>query len=529
MDFTIKNYRCFPDSRPARLTVRPGFIAFVGANNSGKSSLLRFFYEFRGLFQVLTNPNELITLLRAESRRAFGPAPSVRDLADLFCDGNTRDLTIEIEFPGPDRGKAKLVISVLRPRNEFGVAFFIHGQQVNKSHAIVISSHNVFTFPAGTIPHVAGDTDVDLGPLVSFCTSIQRALYIGPFRNAINVGTGQDYFDIQVGQSFVKAWRAYKTGSTRSHNEAAWRLSEDIARVFEFERLEINPSPDDQTLQLFVNGKSYILNEIGSGLAQFVIVLANAAIKRPTYILIDEPELNLHPSLQIDFLTTLASYSESGVLFSTHSMGLARAGAERVYAVRRLTQSESEVAPLESLPRLSDFVGELGFSGYKELGFERILLVEGPTEVRTMQQFLRLLKKEHQIVIVPMGGSSLINGERELELLELKRISPQIVTIIDSERQAAGAPLSASRQAFQEVCRRADIECHALERRATENYLSDNAVKKVKGPKYRALTEFEKLEDLRPSWSKSENWRIAREMDTHDIRGTDLLRYLEGL
>ncbi len=210
-------------------------------------------------------------------------------------------------------------------------------------------------------------------------------------------------------------------------------------------------------------------------------------------------------------------------------MGLARAGAERVYAVRRLAQSESEVAPLESLPRLSDFVGELGFSGYKELGFERILLVEGPTEVRAMQQFLRLLKKEHRIVMVPLGGASLINGDRELELQELKRISPQIVTVIDSERQSAAAPLSTSRQAFQEVCRRTDIPCHVLERRATENYLSDNAIKKVKGTKYRALSEFEKLEDVAPSWSKSENWRIAREMEIGDIRGTDLLYHLESL
>ena len=59
--------------------------------------------------------------------------------------------------------------------------------------------------------------------------------------------------------------------------------------------------------------------------------------------------------------------------------------------------------------------------------------------------------------------------------------------------------------------------------------LSDAAVKKVKGAKYRALSQFEKLTDVVPSWSKSENWRIAREMDLDEIRGTDLLHYLESL
>lgn len=416
-----------------------------------------------------------------------------------------------------------------RPTNTFGLSLFLHGRKTNAAQTIFFSGNNLFEFPPGTVPNFPVPVKIEFDPFFKACDALQRALYVGPFRNAINVGTRQDYFDIQVGQSFVQSWRTYKTGPTRSQNEAAWRLSEDISRVFEFERLEINPSPDDQTLQIFVNGKSYVLNEIGSGLTQFVLVLANAAIKRPTYILIDEPELNLHPSLQIDFLTTIASYAECGVFFATHSMGLARAGAEKVYAVRRLTQSESEVAPLESLPRLSDFVGELGFSGYKELGFERILLVEGPTEVRTMQQFLRLLKKEHRIVIVPLGGDSLINGDRELELQELKRISPQITAIIDSERKAADARLSAGRQAFQEICRGIDVPCYVLERRATENYLSDAAVKRVKGAKYQALSEFEKLEETPLSWSKSENWRIAREMDIKDIQGTDLLRYLESL
>ena len=52
-ELTIKNYRCFPDAKPARLILKSGFTAVVGPNNSGKSSLLRFFYELRGLFSGL--------------------------------------------------------------------------------------------------------------------------------------------------------------------------------------------------------------------------------------------------------------------------------------------------------------------------------------------------------------------------------------------------------------------------------------------------------------------------------------------
>ena len=79
------------------------------------------------------------------------------------------------------------------------------------------------------------------------------------------------------------------------------------------------------------------------------------AVRRPAYVLIDEPELNLHPSLQLDFLTTLAGYTSAGILFATHSLGLARAGAEQIYSVRREQQGVSDVRELEGTRNLPGF------------------------------------------------------------------------------------------------------------------------------------------------------------------------------
>ena len=63
IEITIKNYRCFPDSKPARIFLQKGFTGFVGVNNSGKSSLLKFFYEFRHLFARLSNPADFFNIL----------------------------------------------------------------------------------------------------------------------------------------------------------------------------------------------------------------------------------------------------------------------------------------------------------------------------------------------------------------------------------------------------------------------------------------------------------------------------------
>jgi len=183
----------------------------------------------------------------------------------------------------------------------------------------------------------------------------------------------------------------------------------------------------------------------------------------------------------------------------------------------------------EDTPRLSEFLGELSFSGYRELGFQRLLLVEGPTDVRTVKQFLRILKKDHLVVPLPLGGRSMINGSRELELEEIKRICENVTAIIDSERTVAAGPLSPERQAFVASCVRAGVDCHVLERRATENYLSDAAVKKVNGATYRALGPYEALRDLSPTWAKTENWRIAQEMSRDELITTDLGTFLQSL
>jgi ABC-type cobalamin/Fe3+-siderophores transport system ATPase subunit len=528
VDITLKNYRCFPDSKPARISLRKGLSALVGVNNSGKSSLLKFFYEFRSLFQMLSSPTGNLTKALQGERQGFSLGPSVFDKEEVFCNLNGRDLQLELRLlPGKGGGVpmalpalSSMVITVPRGTDTWVAELRVAGKPIEAGRGLGY---------AGTELLVGGEPAADLAGLFDLCKALSQTLYVGPFRNAINVGVNADYFDIQVGQAFIKQWRDLKTGKVKRQNEAAYRLTDDIKGIFRFASLDINPSPDDTTLQLFINGKSYRLPELGSGLTQFILVLANAAVREPSYILIDEPELNLHPSLQLDFLTTLASYAREGVIFGTHSIGLARAAADRTYSLRSVADGESEVTELEDTPRLSEFLGELSFSGYRELGFNKVLLVEGVTDVKTIQQFLRLRGKDHQIVILPAGGSQMIAEGREAELEEIKRISDNVCALIDSERQAPDAPLDGPRAAFVEACKKASISCHVLQRRAIENYFSDEAVKRVKGPKYRALEPYESLKDISPAWSKAENWRIAREMTLDHLDGTDLGEFIASL
>lgn len=159
-------------------------------------------------------------------------------------------------------------------------------------------------------------------------------------------------------------------------------------------------------------------------------MITTVAQRRPEYVLIDEPELGLHPSLQLSFLAEIGRLAKSGLLFSTHCVGLARACANRLYSINKIEQGRSKVTNYERTPNLSEFLGSLNYSSYHALGFDVLLLVEGATEIKVFQQLLKKIDLDHKVLLLPLGGSQLINRNRELELGELKRITPNIYAIV---------------------------------------------------------------------------------------------------
>jgi ABC-type lipoprotein export system ATPase subunit len=522
---TVKNYRCFDDTHPLVVEMGSDFTALVGPNNSGKSSFLKFFFEHRSLWSNLRD----IELLLRVPNRAAATLLEVRDPEEIFSHSNNRDLIVEIELMGRPNSESphpeigRVTCSCPRtPPLSWRFQFYLKGSTSPISWAVPQWIEK-FRF----IRNNPSQATYDVSRICDTAHVFASALYIGSFRNAINEGAGQ-YYDLHVGTSFITTWDSWKTGDSKVQNRATEAVTDDIRQIFEYERLEINASQDKRSLAIVANRIPYRLAELGAGLSQFIIVLGNAAIRRPRMILIDEPELNLHPTLQSDFLTSLASYATDAIVFATHSIGLARSNASRIYSFQNKYGS-SIVKPFEQTPNYAEFVGEMSFSSFKELGCDRVLLVEGVSDVKVIQQFLRMLRKDHKIVILPLGGSQLIRAGVESELYELTRISSRIATLIDSERTSAEADPPESRRDFAKGCKKLGMDVCLTKRRATENYFSEKAIKKAFGDGLAALGPYDSLKDNPNGWRKSDNWRIAREMEFSEIEETDLGEFLLAL
>ncbi|WP_168218127.1 ATP-dependent nuclease [Streptomyces lasalocidi] len=513
VEFRVRNYRCFGDE-PIVFRVRDGFTALVGTNNSGKSSLLRLLYEVRPLLAQMYQ-SDVHSLFPFSSRhsRTFSWIPQILPGERIVRAGSERPMELQIivhdgpDGPFVDEHGDQLVVSAYFLRQD--VEFHLELRRLSGAKIEALSRKQFMS-------------------LRTAMATLHGAMYIGPFRNAIHVGGNKSYYDIQTGDSFISTFRTYKSGADPAANEAIHEMTEDLRRIFGFERLEINPA--DDTLQLIIDGRSHRLSEMGAGFAHFVVVMVNVLVHRPNVLLIDEPELNLHASLQLDFLQTLARYTRHGVVFATHSLGLARTAADKIYTLAKPLGGTSRVQPYEDNQDLVTLLGQLSFDSRPEMGFSKVLLVEGKTEVRALMQLLRIYGKEHEVLMVPLHGADLIRGDSQQELIDLLRIGKDVRYLIDSERTTAEEPLAAERQKFIDLCQRLEIPGSVLERRALENYFPERAVKRVFGEAAVALGPYDKLAKMPGAvWRKTENWRVAAEMRREELDGTDLGTFLQNL
>ncbi|MBA3503863.1 MAG: AAA family ATPase, partial [Deltaproteobacteria bacterium] len=311
--FTVSNYRCFGETNPLTFKVGPGFSAFVGPNDAGKSTALRFFSEWRGLWQHIRSA----PLIYERTRGAHGvDSPHhVVDVIDVFNDRTNGSIRIRIALDdAPPDAVNEVVVEVNR---DFTATFDLYGGGVS----IKVPGAN-----AMHAPHAVGFIGrmFDYSPWGWLFDALAAPLYIPAFRNTINSGSA-NYYDLTLGTAFIASWDSWKNGANKRQRDAMIGVEEDIRKLLGYGSLAINASPDKKELRVVVDGRSRNLSDMGSGVSEFLLIIGNLFVHRPKTILIDEPETHLHPLKQMELLRLLLATSGAGVLlFATHSLGLAR-------------------------------------------------------------------------------------------------------------------------------------------------------------------------------------------------------------
>ena len=366
----ISNYRNISRGNPIELEIEQGTIFIVGKNNIGKSNILKFFYEFRPLFQeLLQNSSNSIHLHRGKTRThlILYTIKNHYAVQDIFNQSNTEDIYFTITIDYPPLGTCYFTIIILRKetlqRNNTEILYEINDIRFNTS--------------LGT----------NLTPFINPLKILSKTIYLGAFRNLINNG-GNNYYDLSIGNKFISTFDHWKTGQDRKKNKKINGLINELKEIFGYKILNVEADPERTTLLITLNDKIHNSDEVGGGILQFIIALATIVIEEPEFLLIDEPELNLHPKLQEDFLRVLALKVKFGILATSHSIALARSSASKIYSLTEDNQENPILKKYGEPHRLSQLLGELSYSQYCELGADNILLVEGFTDMLALGKYL---------------------------------------------------------------------------------------------------------------------------------------------
>ncbi len=221
---TLRNYRCFAQ-RPAVFELGHGFTAFIGPNNAGKSTLIKFLFEARAalaLLKRIVEPPTCQQMLRGTDLGHVNLPSPITDPNELVYDKGVGPLEFEVTVEPrikDDRNQfVKTALWRFHPeRSSFSIELTSSaGERISQ----VAADGSNFVSNAAQI--YSGDVVFSFGDLLEVVDWLINTQYLGPFRNAINEGGGT-YFDLQLGTGFLQQWHSWKTGGNKSQNRAVGR------------------------------------------------------------------------------------------------------------------------------------------------------------------------------------------------------------------------------------------------------------------------------------------------------------------
>lgn len=220
----------------------------------------------------------------------------------------------------------------------------------------------------------------------------------------------------------------------------------------------------------------------GSGLKHFLDVLVKTTISGADIVLIDEPEMGLHPDLQrrfISYLHKLAEEKGVQVFLATHSQVLLNYADTLNYCRIRNSAGDRNVAPVPN-DAIHTILSDLGLRPSDVFNQDICLMVEGASEIVFFEHIFRnLYKKEFDKVgigILQYGGSAadgIINGNIDVSNI----VSAQEYTfwIRDRDNPHNEIPATPSTK-FKNALEAESLDCHIWDKREIEYYYPEQVL-----------------------------------------------------
>ncbi|WP_165585476.1 AAA family ATPase [Roseococcus sp. SYP-B2431] len=230
----------------------------------------------------------------------------------------------------------------------------------------------------------------------------------------------------------------------------------------------------------------------GAGIREALRIVLDVELGDPGIVLIEEPEVHLHPGLEKIMHNYLVDKSKERQIFiATHSTSFVDISSNQtIYLLDRKSDKTSIVNQIESEENMLQIPENIGLRPSSVLMFDRLIFVEGPTDEGVFRAFANNLQIDVAsagINFIHTGGSagfSSFSAEATINLLSRRQIKMWFIIDRDekNDRDVEKMLARLGARAQLKVFQKREIENYLINTGAIFQVISDR-LEKLKKPK----------------------------------------------
>jgi putative ATP-dependent endonuclease of the OLD family len=223
----------------------------------------------------------------------------------------------------------------------------------------------------------------------------------------------------QIGKDEASRLLSLKT--RRGGPEVLRNLQETVLALLgvKIDAFESDSVPGTSRTVAELDVDEFLVEVNGSGIREALRLVLDVEFEHPQILLVEEPEIHLHPALETTMMRYLKrTSSERQVFLTTHSTNfLDTAEMKNVYLISKPNSTQVQLLDFEEAE--SQIPKELGIRLSSLFMFDRLVFIEGKSDAAIIREWASIMGvnlNQSNVGFIPMGGHEI------LDIMRLKRL-----------------------------------------------------------------------------------------------------------